>query len=84
MAETVEALSDAFLEHYTHIGKPLSIPTQSMDQIMFGYFCVNDLCQTISCKFDIRGQKAEIDFSYAEKRLLSITVSRWVRALSPR
>ena len=67
MAETVEALSDAFLEHYTQIGKPLSIPTQSMDQIMFGYFRVNDLGNTISCKLDTRDQKAEIDFSYAEK-----------------
>ena len=66
MAETVEALSDAFLEHYIQIGKPLSIPTQSMDQLMFGYFCVNDLDKTISCKLDTRDQKAEIDFSYAE------------------
>ena len=66
MAETVEALSDAFLEHYTQIGKPLSIPTQSMDQIMCGYFRVNDLDKTISCKLDTRDQKAEIDFSYAE------------------
>ena len=66
MAETVEALIDAFLEHYTQIGKPLSIPTQSMDQIMFGYFRVNDLDKTISCKLDTRDQKADIDFSYAE------------------
>ena len=33
---------------------------------MFGYFRVNDLDKTISCKLDTRDQKAEIDFSYAE------------------
>ena len=66
MAETVEALSDAFLEHYSQSGKPLPIPTQSMDQIMCGYFRVNDLGNTISCMLDGREQKAEIDCSYAE------------------
>ena len=63
----MEALSDALLEHYIQIGKPLSIPTQSMDQIMFGYCRVNGLGKTISCKLDTRDQKAEIDYSYAEK-----------------
>ena len=46
------------------LASPLSIPTQSMDQIMFGYSRVNDLGNTISCKLDTRDQKAEIEVNY--------------------
>ena len=66
MEETVEALSDAFVEHYVQIGKPLSIPTQSLDQIMMGYYRENKETKTITCKLDTREKKGEIDFSYAE------------------
>ena len=70
MPETVEALSDAFVEHYTEIGKPLSIPPQSMDQIFLGYFRVNEDTKKISCTLDTREEKAEVDFSYADKLVI--------------
>ena len=68
--ETVEALSEAFAEHYDKIGRPLSIPVQSMDQIFFGYFRVNLETKKITCRLDTREEKAEVDFSYSDKLVI--------------
>ena len=65
--DTVEALGEAFAEHYTNIGKPLSVPVQSMGQIFIGYFRLNEETKKVTCTLDTREEKAEIDFSYSDK-----------------
>ena len=64
MPDTVPALADAFLKHYLQIGRPISATSQTTEQILKGYYPLND--KVVTCKLQPEGEPIKMDFSYAE------------------
>jgi len=65
--ETVEAVADAFTQHYLSIGRPLTATSQTIAELLLGYYRLDTQTQKILCKLDTRDDKARIDFSFAEQ-----------------
>ena len=63
--DTFEDVAAALSQHYLNIGKPLTIPPKTPEQLLEGYYHLES-DKVYTCTLDSKDQKTRIDFSYAD------------------